>query len=300
MTITAPTGFIGLGLMGGPMAANVARAGFPLTVWNRTQAKAEPLRDLGARVAGSAAEVGSVSTVLITMVSDDDALEDLLFGAGGVAEAMRPGSVVVDMSTTSPSCMHRVAARLADTDIHLVDAPVFGSTEPALSGDLWAVVGASRDDLTRVRPQLDAMCGTVFEMGPVGAGSLMKVAGNLVVTGMIALLAESLTLGKSGGLEPGAMLDVLDAIDFTSPLWKGKGSLVVAEDYAPRFPLRHALKDVRLARSVGLATGLDLRAVAGVEEDFAAAARAGHQDEDVMAVIRTVRTTAHADDPQQA
>lgn len=161
------------------------------------------------------------------------------------------------------------------------------------------MVGASPDDLTRVRPQLDAMCATVFEMGPVGSGSLMKVAGNLVVTGMIALLAESLTLGKIGGLEPGVMLDVLDAIDFTSPLWKGKGSLVVAEDYAPRFPLRHALKDIRLARAVGLATGLDLRAVAGVEEDFVTAARAGHQDEDVMAVIRTVRSTADADGPER-
>lgn len=292
MSTRTPTGFIGLGLMGAPMAANVARAGFPLTVWNRTPAKAEPLRALGARAAHSAAEVGAVSDVLITMVSDDAALEDILFGAGGVAAAMRRGTVVVDMSTTSPQCMERVAARLADHDIHLVDSPVFGSTEPALSGDLWAVVGALPDDLARVRPQLDAMCGSIFEMGPIGTGSLMKVSGNLVVTGMIALLAESLTLGGRGGLEPSAMLEVLDAIDFTSPLWKAKGSLVVAEDYAPRFPLRHALKDIRLARAVGAASGLDLRVVVGVEADYASAASAGHQDEDVMAVVQAVRATA--------
>lgn len=293
MTVLAQTGFIGLGLMGGPMAANVARAGFPLTVWNRTVAKSEPLRGLGAEVAGSAADVARACDVLITMVSDDAALEDLLFGSGGVAHAMRPGSVLVDMSTTSPQCMVDVARRLADHDVRLLDSPVFGSTEPAVSGDLWAVVGGDRDDLARVRPQIDAMCGTVFEMGPVGAGSLMKVSGNLVVTGMIALLAESLTLGTRGGLDAGAMLDVLDAIDFTSPLWKGKGSLVVAEDYAPRFPLRHALKDVRLARSVGAANGLDLRVVAGAEQDYAAAAAAGHQDEDVMAVVHAVRPTTH-------
>jgi 3-hydroxyisobutyrate dehydrogenase-like beta-hydroxyacid dehydrogenase len=283
------TGFIGLGLMGGPMAANLARAGFPLTVWNRTSSKSEPLRELGAQVASDAAGVAAASDVLITMVSDDVALEDLLFGAGAAAAALRPGAVVIDMSTTSPACMESVAGRLAERDVRLVDAPVFGSTEPATTGDLWAVVGADGDDLARVRPQLDAMCGTVFHLGPVGAGSLMKVSGNLVVTGMIALLAESLTLGTRGGLDPRAMLDVLDAIDFTSPVWKGKGSLVVEEDYAPRFPLRHALKDVRLARSVAATHGLDLRVVAGAEEEYAAAVGSGHQDEDVMAVVHAVR-----------
>jgi 3-hydroxyisobutyrate dehydrogenase-like beta-hydroxyacid dehydrogenase len=286
------TGFIGLGLMGGPMAANLARAGFPLTVWNRTPSKAEPVRDLGAQVASDAAGVAAASEVLITMVSDDDALEDLLFGAGAVAGALRPGSVVVDMSTTSPACMESVATRLAERDVRFVDSPVFGSTEPATTGDLWAVVGADADDLARVRPQLDAMCGTVFHLGPVGAGSLMKVSGNLVVTGMIALLAESLTLGTRGGLDARAMLEVLDAIDFTSPVWKGKGSLVVEEDYAPRFPLRHALKDVRLARSVAATEGLDLRVVAGAEEQYASAVRSGHQDDDVMAVVHAVRPTA--------
>jgi 3-hydroxyisobutyrate dehydrogenase-like beta-hydroxyacid dehydrogenase len=283
------TGFIGLGLMGGPMAANVARAGFPLTVWNRTPSKSEPLRELGAQVASDAAGVAAASDVLITMVSDDAALEDLLFGAGAAAAALRPGAVVIDMSTTSPACMESVAGRLVERDVRFVDAPVFGSTEPATTGDLWAVVGADADDLARVRPQLDAMCGTVFHLGPVGAGSLMKVSGNLVVTGMIALLAESLTLGARGGLDPRAMLDVLDAIDFTSPVWKGKGSLVVEEDYAPRFPLRHALKDVRLARSVAATHGLDLRVVAGAEEEYAAAVGSGHQDEDVMAVVHAVR-----------
>jgi 3-hydroxyisobutyrate dehydrogenase-like beta-hydroxyacid dehydrogenase len=189
--------------------------------------------------------------------------------------------------------MESVAAKLAERGARLVDAPVFGSTEPATTGDLWAVVGADPADLARVRSQLDAMCGTVFHLGPVGAGSLMKVSGNLVVTGMIALLAESLTLGSRGGLDPRAMLDVLDAIDFTSPLWKGKGSLVVEEDYAPRFPLRHALKDVRLARSVAASHGLDLRVVAGAEEEYATAVAAGHQDEDVMAVVYAVRPAAN-------
>jgi 3-hydroxyisobutyrate dehydrogenase-like beta-hydroxyacid dehydrogenase len=289
MTDRVPTGFIGLGLMGGPMAANLVRAGFPLTVWNRSPAKAEPLAALGADVAPTPADVARASRVLVTMVSDDAALEEVLFGEPGVAAALPGGAVVVDMSTTSPACMVRVAEQLAAVRVRFVDAPVFGSTGPAASGDLWAVVGADPADLATVRPQLDAMCSTVFEMGPVGAGSTMKVAGNLVVTGMIALLAESLTLGACGGLDPGPMIDVLEAIDFTSPVWRGKGSLVVEGDYGPRFPLKHALKDVRLARTVAAASGLTLHTVAGAEAEYSAAAAAGHLDEDVMAVVHAVR-----------
>jgi 3-hydroxyisobutyrate dehydrogenase len=278
--------------MGAPMAANLARAGFPLTVWNRTPGKADALRELGAAVAARPDEVAVAADVVVTMVADDAALEELLFGAPAVAEALAPGSVLVDMSTTSPECMRSVAARLAEREVRLVDAPVFGSTEPATSGDLSAVVGAEDADLERVRPQLDAMCADVFHLGPVGAGSTMKISGNLVVLGMIGLLAESLTLGMRAGLDPGRMVEVLDAVDFTSPVFKGKGSLVVDGDYAPRFPLRHALKDVRLARAVGAAHGIDLRLGSGAEDQYAAAVEAGHQEDDVMAVVHVVAPRA--------
>jgi 3-hydroxyisobutyrate dehydrogenase-like beta-hydroxyacid dehydrogenase len=285
---TTPTGFLGLGLMGAPMAANLARAGFPLTVWNRTPAKADAVRELGATVAARPDEAAAAAEVLVTMVADDAALEELLFGPPAVADALAPGSVVLDMSTTSPECMRSVAGRLAERDVRLVDAPVFGSTEPATTGDLSAVVGAESADLERVRPQLDAMCADVFHLGPVGAGSTMKISGNLVVLGMIGLLAESLTLGMRAGLDPGRMVEVLDAVDFTSPVFKAKGSLVVDGDYAPRFPLRHALKDVRLAQAVGAAHGIELRLASGAVEQYAAAVESGHQDDDVMAVVHVV------------
>ena len=127
MTLTG-TGFIGLGLMGAPMSANLARAGFPLTVWNRTPGKADDVRELGATVAETPAGVAAAVDVLVTMVSDDRAVEDLLFGPPGVAAALRPGAVVVEMSTTSPQCMESVAARLASNDVPLVDSPVLGSS----------------------------------------------------------------------------------------------------------------------------------------------------------------------------
>ena len=282
-------GFIGLGLMGGPMAANIARSGLPLTVWNRTAAKSAPVVDAGATLAETPAAVGAASDVLVTMLSDDAAVEDVLFGSGGVAAQMVAGSVVVDMSTTSPEAMRRIAARLAESGIDFVDAPVFGSTGPATTGDLWIVAGADEAVLDRVRPVLEPMSQAIYHMGPVGAGSSMKVAGNLVVTGMIALLGESLTIAKSGGIEPQAVIDVLNQIDFASPVWSGKGDLVVNDDFAPRFPLKHALKDVRLALAVAKANGIDLKIVPGSEAAYAAAADLGLTEEDVMAVIKGVR-----------
>ncbi len=133
------------------------------------------------------------------------------------------------------------------------------------------------------------MSQAIYHMGPIGAGSSMKVAGNLVVTGMIALLGEALTIAGAGGLAPQAVIDVLNQIDFSSPVWSGKGDLVVAGDFAPRFPLKHALKDVRLALAVADAAGLELMVVPGSERAYAAAAAAGHSEEDVMAVIKAVQ-----------
>lgn len=290
MATETKTGFIGLGLMGEPMARNVLQAGFPLTVWNRSPEKAAALAEAGATVASSPAEVGAASEVLVTMVSDDAALEAVLFGPHGAAAAMAEGSTVIDMSTTSIPAMEKTASTLAERGIGFVDAPVFGSTEPAASGDLWAIVGASDADLARVRPQLDAMTGSVFHMGPVGAGSAMKVSGNLIVTGMLALLGESMAIGQRAGLDQAKMLEVLDAIDFKSPLYTGKGQQVIDNDFAPRFPLKHALKDARLAASEGARLGVPTRSVDGVVADFAAAAEAGHGEEDCIAVIKGLTT----------
>ena len=270
------------------MATVLLRAGFPLTVWNRTESRASGVVGAGATWAASPRDVAAASEVVVTMVSDDAAVEQTVFGAGGLAEGMAEGSLLVEMSTTSPAAMESLANRLRERGVALVDAPVFGSTEPAASGDLWSVVGAAPDDLERVRPLLSAMCQSIFHMGPPGAGSLMKVSGNLVVTGMLALLGESLSLGRAGGLDPRAMLDVLHEIDFSSPLYDGKGAQILDGDFAPRFPLKHALKDVRLADSVGKQLKVPLRGVEGFERDFSAAVAAGHGEEDCAAVIKAV------------
>jgi 3-hydroxyisobutyrate dehydrogenase len=277
--------FLGLGTMGGPMAANIARGGFPTTVWNRSPGKSGTPEQAGASVASSAAEAVGEADVVVTMLTGDDVLDDLLFGAGGVADAMRSGATLVEMSTTSPTFVRTAAEKLAKQEISVVDSPVFGSSEPAASGDLWAVVGAEDADLEKVRPVLEAMAGTVWHLSGVGAGSQMKVCGNLVVTGMLSLLAESLTLGQNGGLDRRQMIEVLGAIDFQSPLFGAKGGQMVDEDWQPGFALKHALKDIGLALASGDDLGVPLRTVAGVREDFQAAVNAGHGDDDVAAVV---------------
>src|SRR4051794_30737570 len=146
VTTDTPVAFLGLGTMGGPMAANVARAGFPTTVWNRSPGKSGPPEDAGASVASTAAEAASAARVVVTMLTGDSVLEDLFFGddpdSGGVASALNPGDVLIEMSTTSPEWMRDAAKRLSDRGVVVVDSPVFGSSEPAASGELWAVVGA--------------------------------------------------------------------------------------------------------------------------------------------------------------
>jgi 3-hydroxyisobutyrate dehydrogenase-like beta-hydroxyacid dehydrogenase len=272
------------------MAANVAGARFPLRVWNRTKAKASGALAAGATWADSPREVGAGCDILITMVSDDDALDAVMFGADGAAAAMRRGSIVVDMSTTRPDRIIATAARLHDHGIRLVDAPVFGSADQAKSGGLWAVVGADERDLADVRGVLDAMCESVRRLGTVGAGSTMKVCGNLIILGMLDLLAEGLTLGVSSGLSVPAMLDALAGIpDIACPLYAGKGAQIADDDYETRFALKHALKDVRLALATGGRFGLPLRATDGVAQTFAAAVQQGHGEEDCMAVIKAVR-----------
>jgi 3-hydroxyisobutyrate dehydrogenase-like beta-hydroxyacid dehydrogenase len=282
---STPVAFLGLGTMGGPMAANIARAGFPTTVWNRSPGKSGTPEEAGANVASSAAEAARDARVVVTMLTGDQVLDDLLFGDGGVADAMSDGDVLVEMSTTSPDFVREAAQRLAGRGVRVVDAPVFGSSEPAASGDLWAVVGAAEEDLAAVRPVLDSMAGTVWHLGDVGAGSQMKVCGNLVVTGMLSLLAESLTLGRSGGLDQRQMIEVLGSIDFQSPLFGAKGGQMVDENWQPGFALKHALKDIGLAQDSGAKLGVPLRTVAGVREDFAAAVDAGHGEDDVAAVV---------------
>ena len=282
------TGFIGLGVMGQPMATNLVKSSLETTVYNRTAEKAERVRSEGAHVAASIADVGRDCDVIITMLAGDDSVDEVIFGSDGLADHAADGTVIVNMSTTSIEFARSTWDRLAERSLAFVDAPVFGSSNEAAAGELWAVVGAAEDDLQKVRPQLDAMCAAVHRMGDPGAGSAMKLSGNLIVAGMIELLGEGLSLGGRAGLDLDQMMAVLGTIDFRSPIYDAKGAAVLAEQFSPGWPLKHAVKDVGLAQREGQRLGLPMQALAGILASYQDALDAGHGDDDAVAVIKAI------------
>ena len=199
--------FLGLGQMGSPMAARLLEAGHHVTVWNRTPERAAPLRQRGAVVASSPAEAVAGVEFAITMLATPEALEAVLFADGGLAAALGPGQILIDMSTVGPEAARSVGARLPE-GVSLVDAPVRGSVPEATEGRLHIFVGATDEDFARARPILESL-GEIRHTGGAGSGAAMKLVVNLTLGAAIVALGEALALGESLGLEPSALLDVL-------------------------------------------------------------------------------------------
>jgi 3-hydroxyisobutyrate dehydrogenase-like beta-hydroxyacid dehydrogenase len=278
-------GFIGLGLMGGPMAANVVRAGFPLTVYNRTADKAEPLKKLGAAVAASPKEVAQNSETIITMLSDATAVETVLKGDDGVLAGAAAGLVLIDMSTVAPDQSQAIGAMLAEHDIKMLDAPVGGSTGPATEGTLSIVVGGDEAVFEAQKELLGVMGKDVFYLGPQGSGATMKMAFNLIVAAQMMSLAEAMLLAIKGGVSARVAGEILAGRNFSSGLIRRKVQNIVNADYTPAFPLKHMQKDLGLMVRTGDRLGVTLPATSATHQIFTAAKTRGHEDEDFAAVF---------------
>ena len=235
-------GFCGLGTMGGAMAANVVRAGFPLTAWNRTPGRAAPLLALGAAEAASAAAVASSSDVVIICVSDTPDVETVLFGVDGIASGARPGVVVVDCSTISPVATRSFAVRLAGQGVRFIDAPVSGGAE-GRDGTLSIMVGGAVEDVERARPLLAAMGRTITHVGPVGDGQATKVVNQVIVAGTYLGVAEGLVLAIKAGLDPEKVVAALAAGQAARGFFENRSASIIADDYPPGFRLSLHLKD---------------------------------------------------------
>jgi 3-hydroxyisobutyrate dehydrogenase-like beta-hydroxyacid dehydrogenase len=278
-------GFIGLGLMGGPMAANLARAGFPLTVYNRSSEKAELHRSLGATVASGPRQVAEASQVIITMLSDALAVEGVLTGDDG---ALAAGSdrVLIDMSTVAPGDSRRLAGILNARGWQMLDAPVFGSTGPAEQGTLGIMVGGDPDLYQAQRPVFEALGRHIFYMGAQGAGSAVKLAFNLLVASQLTSLAEAMVFAARSGISPAAAGEVIAASGVASDLITRKIRNIVEADFAPAFPLKHMHKDLGLMIATGHETQASLPTTACVHQLFSAAQARGYGDQDSIAVFR--------------
>lgn len=293
-------GMIGLGLMGGPMAQNLLRAGFPLVVWNRTRAKADDLAREGATLASNPREVAAQCDFLITIVSDPPALEEVLFGAPGAKEksgaldGLRPGSALVDSSTVSPDLARRVARACAERGVDFLDAPVTGGTWGAQKGDLVFMVGGQAEVLERVKPVLEAMGKKFFLLGPNGAGQTVKLAMNLLLALQVDALAESLALVTTAGVQPERLIEVLQSSMGRSALLDVKAPMLLKNEFPASFPLRLMHKDVRLALELAREHGITLPAGEAAYATYSAVKDSARDDPDFSAISRFWTKSAHA------
>lgn len=266
----ARLGFIGLGIMGKPMAGHLLSAGYPLTVFNRTRSKAEELLERGAEWGDSPAEVASRSEIVITMVSDSPDVEQVVAGEKGILEEIRPDSIVLDMSTVSPELERRLDRLLRKEECTLLDAPVSGGDVGARNATLAIMVGGDRDAFERVRPVLEVMGKTITYCGSVGSGQLTKLCNQILVSLTLLSVCEALVLARKSGLDPGVMMEAVKNGAAGSWQLSNLGPRIVARDFAPGFMVDLMQKDLRLVLEAGAASGSSLPASSLVHQLFRA------------------------------
>lgn len=251
-------GFIGLGIMGSGMAANLIAKGHDIVVWNRTAARMDPLVDLGASAASSPAEVAAGSDVVLICVSDTPDVEAVVEGAGGLLEGLQMGSLVVDHSTISPAATVRLAALVAERGGSWLDAPVSGGSEGAERGTLSIMVGGDKDDLERAMPFLEAYGTTITHVGPVGAGQQVKIVNQILVVGNQLAVSEALLFAEQAGLDLAITIDAVKEGAAGSWMLANRGPQMIERDWRPGFSIDLQQKDLRLALEAADELGVPL------------------------------------------
>jgi 2-hydroxy-3-oxopropionate reductase len=285
-------GFIGLGIMGRPMARRLLGAGHPLTVHSRSPAPVDELVDAGAERAGSAAEVAAASHVVITMLPDTSDVEAVLFGEDGVAAGSRGGSLVIDMSTVSPVATRRFAERLSGRDVRFLDAPVSGGETGAVEGTLSIMVGGREDDFARARPLFEAMGRNVVLVGGVGAGQVTKACNQLVVAATIEAVAEALVLAASSGVDPAKVRDALLGGFAGSKILEVHGKRMLDRAFDPGFRLRLHRKDAGIILETAHELGSPLPGFEAVADALERAVKEGGAELDHSALVRPLEADA--------
>jgi len=275
-------GFIGLGIMGFPMAENLLKAGYPLTVFNRTRQKAERLAAQGAAVADTPAEVARQVRVIFLCVGGSADVGEV---AENMLPAVQPGSLVADCSTISPTASRQIAARFAARQADFLDAPCTGSKVGATNATLTFMVGGSPQAFERARPYFGAMGKTVIHCGGQGMGLQAKLTQNLIGALSCQAMAEGFVLARKAGLSPSLVLEVLQASVARNPLIEGKMKLVMERRFEPHFSLKWMQKDIELMLESAREWSVPLPATALVHELFAASIAAGHGEEDFSVAI---------------
>jgi 3-hydroxyisobutyrate dehydrogenase-like beta-hydroxyacid dehydrogenase len=280
--------FIGLGIMGSGMAANLLHAGHSVWVWNRTVEKAAALAALGARIASSPAEAVAGAQVAFTMLSTPAVVEDTALGENGFLVHLPKGALWVDCSTVDPAFSHRMAAEAARQGVRFVDAPVTGSKEAAQKGQLRFLVGASPADLETVRPLLEKMGATIVHAGEQGMGSSIKLVFNLIVGQAMLAYAEGLALGQALGFSRERLLELTLGSPQVAPLLSLKKAKMENDEYEAEFPLQWMQKDLHLAALTGYEHDVPMPQTSLAKEIFRLAMHDGLADQDFSAIVRFI------------
>jgi 3-hydroxyisobutyrate dehydrogenase len=293
--VAESVGFIGLGIMGSRQAANLVRAGFDVTVHNRTRERADAwVSEHGGQVAATPRELAERSDVVITMVVNGDQVQALLLGENGALAGARPGTLFVDMSTIAPGDARRLGAQLAERGHGFVDAPVTGSAPKAADGTLTIMVGGEEQHVARAMPLLQAMGELIVHVGEAGRGQQVKVISNAVAATNCATLAQALVVGRREGVDLDALLEVMGAGAANSQMLQLKGAPMLAHDFEPLFKLEHMLKDVVFCLEEARAAGAAFPSAALAGELYAAATSHGLGERDFAAVLEVAEAISGA------
>jgi 3-hydroxyisobutyrate dehydrogenase len=288
-------GFVGMGTMGAAMAANLRRAGFEVTVWNRTPGRASALVELGAREAGTPAAAAAAADVVVVCVSDTPDVEAVLFGPDGVADGIPAGGLVIDCSTIAPEATRGYAARLRDRGVGFVDAPVSGGSEGAVHATLTIFVGGDQEDVDRAMPVLEAMGRTITHFGPAGSGQAVKAVNQVVIAGTYLGVAEGIVLALKAGLDPSVVSAALGGGAARSWVLENRSGRMIDNEYPLGFRTSLHLKDLAIALELARSVGATLP-VAGLAAQLEAGLVArGHGDEDMSNLARAIRALSGLD-----
>lgn len=277
--------------MGAGMARRLLGAGFPLTVYNRNVAKAEPFAAAGARVATSPREAATGADVIISMVADDNAARSCWLGADGALTNAAAGTLLIESSTVSVSWIHELSAAAIARGCEAIDAPVTGSKPQAASGELTFLVGGTATAYEKALPVLAAMGRASVHLGPTGSGALLKLINNFVCGVQAASLAEAMALIEKGGLDRATALEILTSGAPGSPLVKTLSARMTKQEYTPNFLLRLMAKDLTYAREEGDQRSVPMTTATAALEVFNRAIAAGHGEQDLSAIVEPMRVT---------
>lgn len=284
--------YLGLGTMGSGMASNLLKGGYKLTVWNRNAEKCESFAKKGARVADTPADAVRDAELVIYSLSNDQAVEEVVFGARGILNGISAGQIAMDMSTVLPAMSLREQEAYAKRGVDFLDAPVFGSKNEAANAELWIMAAGNKAIFEKVKPVLEQLGQTVHYFGKNGNATAMKLVGNLVVALEMEALAEGLVLAQKAGLDLNMVMEVLKVADFRSPLIASNGQNILKRDFSPSFALKLMLKDAGLIEMFADSLKAPTPALRVAQINLESAVTLGFGEENASALIKALEKEA--------